>query len=147
MAASCRIYKFKEDRRQIVVSRNICKQLLFNTYKASGENVVVRRGGGEVCEIVRTSRKIPATPLMANRKIMNGYRPNPHQSCNRPNIVRNFYCLLMTTELAQGSKKDTAVNRVQGDDFTHGVFNNYYTCHTTWITSTFINCTDTKSLH
>ena len=34
------------------------------------------------------------------------------------NIVRNFYCLLVTKELAQGSKKDTAINRVQGDDKT-----------------------------
>ena len=38
-AASCMIYKFKEDRRQIVVARNIA-------YKASDENVVVRGEGG-----------------------------------------------------------------------------------------------------
>ena len=85
---------------------------------------------------MRTSRKIPAAPLMAIRKIINGYRPTPYQSCNRSNIVRNFCFLLLGTELAQGSKKDTAINRVQGDDFTHRVFTNYYTCHTTWITST-----------
>ena len=91
-----------------------------------------------------TSRKIPATPLMTIQKIMNGYHPTQHQSCNRSNIVRNFYCLLVTTELAPGSKKDTAINRVHGDDktfaislFSHGIFNNYLTCHTrTWITST-----------
>ena len=94
MVASCRIYIFKEDRRQIVVARNICKQQLFLAYKASDENVVVRgEGGRRVCEIVRTSRKIPATPLMAIRKIVNGYRPTPHQSCNRANILRNFYGL------------------------------------------------------
>ena len=104
----------------------------------------MRGEGRRIWKIVRTSRQIPATPLMTIQKIMNGYRPTPHQSCNRSNIVRNFYCSLVTTELAQGTKKDTAINRVQGDDkhllslfFAHVIFNNYHTCHTrTWITST-----------
>ena len=70
---------------------------------------------------MRTSRKIPATPLMTIQKIMNGYHPTPHQSCNRSNIVRNFYRSLVTTELAYGSKKDKAVNRVQRDDKTFAI--------------------------
>ena len=98
MVASCRIYEFKEDRRQSVIARNI--YVTVHQYKASNDNVAVRGEGRKVWKIVRTSRKIPATALMTIQKTMNGYHPTPHQSCNRSNIVRNFYCSLVTTELA-----------------------------------------------
>ena len=73
------------------------------------------------------------------------------------NIVRDFYCSLVTTQIAKGGKEDTAINREQGDDkkiaiylaFLLMLFSIITTLHATqtWITSTFNNCTATKSLH
>ena len=129
-------------------------------YKAPNENVVVRGEGRRVGKIVRTSRwpvsgvrhcphdlnawnrltprKIPLTPLMTIQKIMNGYRPTPHQSFNRSNKHRTKLLLFIsgngTSLEPQGRQLTTEhkkmIKHLLSRFFTQGVFNNYHKCHT-----------------